>query len=499
MDRKIVFGVAAVLVVLVVGIMVFFPLQPEQVRQKAPNININSYTYSVSVDKPEIQLQATENEAATGEKTSSELTVYNDNLALVKDVRQIFLEKGLNLVKFKDISAMIDATSVLFMDLTHPNTYVLEQDYEYDLVSRSKILEKYLEKEIIVQVVEGDASKEYTGKLLSYNDGIVLDTNDGIITISSPSRISFPELPDGLLTKPTLVWKVWTEDAGSHETQTVYLTSGLSWRADYIMKLSTDDRQMDFSGWTTITNNSGTAYPDTKLKLVAGTVHRVEEGIVYKRLYDYAVESGAAAPQAFGEQPIFEYHLYTLDRKTNVNNNETKQISLLNTEGVPVTKEFVYDGATNGENVEVKMKFRNAESEGIGMPLPKGIVRVYKEDNDGQLQFLGEDSIDHTPKDEEVEIAVGNAFDVKGERTQTEYSEISKGITRQSYKIILKNHKAEAVKVVVKENIGQSAKVLTSSDAFEQKSASEIEFNVDVPANGEKTITYTFESRYFYY
>jgi len=498
MDRKIIAGLAIVLVLLVVGIMVFFPLQPEQPKQKVPNININSYTYSVSVDKPEIHLQGIENESATEEKTASELTVYNDNLALVKDVRQIFLEKGLNLVKYKDISSLIDATSVLFIDITHPNTYVLEQNYEYDLVSKSKILEKYLEKEITVQVIEGDSSKEYTGKLLSYNDGLVLETADGIVTLNNPSRISFPELPEGLLTKPTLVWKVWAEDAGSHETQTVYLTSGLSWRADYVLNLSSDDKEMDFSGWTTITNSSGTSYPETKLKLVAGDVHRVDEGIVYKRLYDYAVESGAAAPQAFGEQPIFEYHLYTLERKTDVRNNETKQISLLNTEGVPVTKEFVYDGAMNGENVEVNIKFNNAESEGMGLPLPKGVVRVYKQDDDGQLQFLGEDRIDHTPKDEEVEVSVGNAFDVKGERTQTEYAEISKGLTRQSFKITLKNHKSEAVKVVVKENVGTSSKVTNSSDPYEEKSATEIEFNVDVPANGEKVVTYTFETRYYY-
>ena len=498
MDRKIIAGLAVVLVVLVVGIMVFFPLQPEQPKQKVPNININSYTYSVSVDKPEIHLQGIENESATEEKTSSELTVYNDNLALVKDVRQIFLEKGLNLVKYKDISSLIDATSVLFIDITHPNTYVLEQNYEYDLVSRGKILEKYLEKEITVQAIEGDSSREYTGTLLSYNDGIVLDTADGIVTLANPARISFPELPEGLLTKPTLIWKVWTEDAGSHETQTVYLTSGLSWRADYVLNLSSDDKEMDFSGWTTIMNNSGSSYPETKLKLVAGDVHRVDEGIVYKRMYDYAVESGAAAPQAFGEQPIFEYHLYTLERKTDVKNNETKQISLLNTEGVAVTKEFVYDGAMNGENVEVKIKFNNEEKEGLGMPLPKGVVRVYKQDNDGQLQFLGEDNIDHTPKDEEVEVSVGNAFDIKGERTQTEYAEISKGLIRQSFKITLKNHKSEAVKVIVKENVGTSSKVTNSSDKYEQKSVTEIEFTVDVPANGEKVVTYTVENRYYY-
>jgi hypothetical protein len=498
MDRKIIAGIAIVLVLFVMGVMVFFPLQPEQVKQKAPNININSYTYSVSVDKPEIQLQATESQTATDQKTSSELTVYNDNLALVKDMRQISLEKGLNLVKYKDISALIDPTSVLFRDLTYPSTYVLEQNYEYDLVSKSKILEKYLEKEITVQVVEGTISAEYTGKLLSYTDGIVLDTSDGIITLNNPSRISFPELPDGLLTKPTLVWKVWTEDAGSHETQTVYLTQGLSWRADYVMSLSSDDKQMDFSGWTTITNNSGTAYPDTKLKLVAGEVHRVQEGPVYKDLYERGVAMGSIAPEAFSEQPIFEYHLYSLDRKTNVNNNETKQISLLNAEKIPVEKEFVYDGAVNNDKVQVKMKFENSEKEGMGMPLPKGVVRVYKQDSDGQLQFLGEDSIDHTQKDEKVEIAVGYAFDIKGERIQTEYTSIAKGVTRQSYKITLKNHKTEAVKVVVKENVGSGSKVTTSSDPFEQKSASEIEFTVDVPANGEKTVTYTFENRYFY-
>ena len=500
MDRKIIVGAAVLLVVLVVGIMVFFPLPTEQDRKEVPNININSYTYSVSVEKPEAYLQSTENEVEPGEKSASELTIYNSNLALVKDVREIFLEAGLNLVKYKDISAMIDATSVLFIDRTSPQTFVLEQNYEYDLVSKGKILEKYLDKEITVQVIEGDSSREYTGKLLSYVDGIVLETTEGIVTLNNPSRISFPELPDGLLTKPTLIWKVWAEEGGNHETQTIYLTGGLSWRADYVLNLSQDDKQMDFSGWTTITNTSGTSYPETKLKLIAGDVHRVEDSTRYKYLYDYAVAESVpgAAPQAYGEQPIFEYHLYTLDRKTDIMNNETKQISLLNADNIPVQKEFVYEGAVESSKVQVKVKFNNTENDGLGMPLPKGIVRVYKQDSDGQLQFLGEDSIDHTPKDEEAEVAVGYAFDITGERIQTESVNVSKGIYREGYKITLKNHKNEAVKVVVKENIGSSSKVITSSDPYVEKSATEIEFNVDVPANGEKELTFTFENRYYY-
>ncbi|PIN85009.1 MAG: DUF4139 domain-containing protein [Candidatus Diapherotrites archaeon CG11_big_fil_rev_8_21_14_0_20_37_9] len=488
--------IGLVLLIGVLGIQAF--LQPEEAFVKTrPNININEVAYKVAVGKPEtILFEGATNNA--GEKSSSEVTVYNQDLALVKDVRKIFMEKGLNIVQFKDIAAKIDATSVFFRDISNASTFVVEQNYEYDLVSKQKILEKYLDREITVETTEGQESKTYKGTLLSYADGILLETSEGIVTLPFDAKVTFPELPGGLLTKPTLVWKIFSETIGERLTETIYLTAGMNWRADYIAVVNKEDKNIDFKGWTTITNNSGTSYPDTKLKLVAGDVHRVVQSPKYRELYDYAVSEGAAAPQQYGQEELFEYYLYTLDRKTNIGNNETKQISLLASDNIPVNKEFVYDGQANGTKVQVKLNFKNSESQGLGIPLPKGIVRVYKQDSDGQLQFIGEDQIDHTKKEDDLELFLGNAFDVTGERTQVTYENISKGFYRGEYKIILENQKSEAIKVKVKENLGGNWTITKNSHAYDKKNSSEVEFNVDVPAKGETTITYTVEYRYYY-
>ena len=492
-------GIAILSVILLVGFIAFNSiLGNEQIMAKAkPNINVNEVSYRVAVGKPETALFEGAM-AEAGEKGTSELTVYNQNLALVKDVREINLENGVNLVQFKDIASGIDATSVFFRDLTFPSTFVVEQNYEYDLVSKNKILEKYLDEEITVQVEEGQEVKEYTGKLLSYRDGIILESGGEIIALSSNEKISFKELPGGLLTKPTLVWKIYAEQAGTRDTQTVYLTSGLNWRADYIATVNENDTELDFAGWTTITNNSGTSYPETKLKLVAGDVHTVSSSQKYREVYDYAVEESLATPGSFGEEALFEYHMYTLDRKTDINNNETKQVSLLSSNGVPVQKELVYNGAQNGEKVQVKLKFKNSESQGLGLPLPKGIVRVYKNDSDGQLQFVGEDEIDHTKTEDELELLLGNAFDISGKRVETSSENIGKGMYRYSYKITLENQKDEAVTVVVKETLGGNWTITRNSMNYDKKSASEIEFNVNVPSKGEAEVTYTVEYRYYY-
>ncbi|MAG18369.1 MAG: DUF4139 domain-containing protein [Candidatus Diapherotrites archaeon] len=496
MDKKLVFGIGIVLLIGLIGLNSI--IGNEQITVKAkPNFNVNEVSYKVAVGKPEVVL-FDDTAQNIGEKGSSEITVYNQDFALVKDVREMFLEQGINLVQFKDIASGIDATSVFFQDLSFPSSFVVEQNYEYDLVSKNKILEKYLDKEITVQVVEGDQVKEYTGVLLSFNDGIVLNSDGKIIALSNTNKIEFTELPGGLLTKPTLVWKIYAEQAGNRETQTVYLTTGLDWRADYIATVNDDDTALDFTGWTTITNNSGTGYPDTKLKLVAGDIHRVQESPQYREVFEYAMSDGAAVPKQFGEEALFEYYLYTLDRKTTINNNETKQISLLSANNVSSQKEFVYDGQSNGNKVQVKLRFNNSESQGLGMPLPKGIVRVYKKDSDGQLQFVGEDEIDHTKTEDELELFLGNAFDVTGERTQTNSENFGKGFYKYEYKIKLENQKDEAVNVIVKENLGSSWTITKNSLPYDKKSSSEIEFNVNVPAKGEAEVTYTVEYRYYY-
>ena len=392
MDKRIVFGgifaAALVLVVAVPALLSAQEAQPKPFSKQIPLVNVNNYSYSVSVDKPAIFLQGQKAELVD-QKAGTELTIYNQDLALVKDVREMDLKKGVNLVEFRDIAKLIDATSVLFRDLKFDDTAVLEQNYEFDIVSKEKILEKYLDKEITVEVNEGQNVATITGKLLSATDGLVLQTKDGIVSVSDISKISFPSLPEGLIAKPTLVWKVWTQNEGTRDTETSYLTHGMTWRADYVAKVNSDDSAMDFSGWTTITNNSGTYYPNTKLKLVAGDLHLVTPIQPYpERFYDYAVSAGAAAPKQFSQENLFEYHLYSLDRTTDLKDNETKQISLLSAFNVPVQKEFVFDGAANGTDVQVKLKFKNSQQQGLGVPIPIGIVRVFKEATGKQLKFV---------------------------------------------------------------------------------------------------------------
>ncbi len=498
---------------LVIGFLIFGAMLPDgnvvqEKTVKRPSINVSEVSYRVAVGKPETALfEGPTTQASI--KASSELTVYNQNLALVKDVRKMRLEKGVNEVRFTDVASGIDATSVRFSDLTFKDTGVLEQSYQYDLVSTQKILEKYLDKEIMAQAQQGQGAgaKEYKGKLLGYNDGLVLQTADGIVTLKDYSNVSFQELPEGLLTKPTLVWKVYTESAGERDTETAYLTSGLDWRADYVAVANEKDDAISFSGWTTITNNSGTSYPDTKLKLVAGDVHRVQESPRYAEAYDYAVKSGAAAPQQFGTQALFEYYLYTLDRRTDIRNNETKQISLLEAPQVPVKKEYVYEpnkhvyyynGGDTSKKVEVRLNFKNSEAQGLGVPLPKGTVRVYKKDSDGQLQFIGEDSIDHTKKEDDLDLFLGNAFDITGEKVQVSMQEISKGLRREEYKVTFENQKDEAVKVKFKEHLYGSWSITKSSQEYEKKSSTEADFIVDVPAKGKAEVTYTVEYRSYY-
>ncbi len=470
------------------------PLETGGQRVDVPNINIKDVSYVVSSEKPEAMVALFAGEETSEQKERTELTIYNQNFALVKEIRSLFLKAGVNLVEYRDVAAKIDPTSVFFNDVQYPDTIVLEQNYEYDLVSRAKMLEKYLDKQITVIDMEGDTPKEYTGILLSHNDGILLQTSEGVVSVN-PEKVIFPKMPENLWIKPTLVWKLYASTEGNRQTQTTYLTDDMRWHAEYIAKVNAADNKMDFRGWVSIDNKSGTSYPNTTLKLVAGDVHRVSD-YSYKNQYEYDTMPMAGEGSGFVEEGLFEYHMYTLERETDVMNNQVKQISLLASENVPVKKIFYYDGSRQGTKVMVKLNFKNSEAQGMGLPLPKGKVRVYKADSMDKLQFVGEDEIDHTPKDEEVNLYLGDAFDVVGERTRTASNKISSRVYRNSYEIELRNHKEEAIEVVVHENTGSSWTIIEKSDPYEKKSSSEIEFNVTIPANGSKTLTYTIEHRY---
>lgn len=427
--------------------------------------------------------------------SSTEVTVYNDNLALVKERRSLDLKTGVNSVEYMDVAALIDPTSVMFEDTKNKNTAVLEQNYEYDLVSSYKLLDKFLGKEITATEKEGET---YTGTLLSHDGGVVLQLSDGkVVSLSEVSKFEFPDSA-GLLTKPTLVWQVYSPVAGSRDVLTSYLTGGMSWNADYIVKTNADDTKADIQGWVSIDNEAGTTYEDARLKLVAGEVHRVT--VPQPMYYDYVVETEEEVAYdggkgSFVEESLFEYHLYTLERTATLKNNQVKQISLLSADSVPVEKELIFD-VSKSENVQAVLNLENSEEKGLGMPLPAGVVRVYKSDSDGQLQFLGEDSIDHTPKDEDVEVVVGDSFDVTATRTQTDYDKVSNDVRRQSYEVELKNHKSEAQTVRIVEHFYGDWEIITSSDSSEKTDAYTVEWEVTVPSDGSKKVTFTVEYRY---
>lgn len=513
-ERKELFAFAIILAIIAVGVFIYYlpfgSISPEEEPEptesdfedtliKQPEVNIASVVSVVTAKKPEeIVLKLAEETSESKEGT--ELTVYNQNLALVKEFRNLELEEGLNLVKYEDIAEQIKADSVLFTDLTDPDAFVVEQSYEYDLVNLDKILEKYIDKIITVKTDDGNI---FTGRLLSYkNDEIVLESGGKIIAIKEAKQIDFPELPEGLITKPSLVWKLYTENAGLHETQTTYLTSGVSWEASYVADVSQDDSEASISGWVTIKNTSGTSYPNTALKLIAGELHLLTPQ--YKRTYiEMYPEAGAApSPEQFEEEALFEYHMYTLERKTDIKNNETKQISLFKAEKVPLKKEYVledetyyyYQTGSQKNNVKVMVSFKNAEENGLGVPLPKGTVRVYKKDSKGMLQFVGEDSIEHTPKDEEVRLFLGYAFDIAAEKKTVSDERIGDKCRRKSYEVNIRNHKDEDVSVIVVQKAYGENEVTKASHNYEKKDAYTYEFEVPVKADGEATLTYTIMS-----
>ncbi len=439
--------------------------------------------------------------------------------AVVKETRTAKLEQGLTTLRFTDVAQFIDPTTVSIVDLTDAaGTSVLEQNFEFDLVSPSKLLEKYVDRTIGYEITkDGALVKRLDGRLLSANQGqLVLETPEGLRFLSaSDPGIRLPSLPEGLITKPTLVWKLNAATAGDHKVRTTYQTSGMTWRADYNLVLSGDDTKADVGAWVTLVNLCGASFKNARLKLIAGDVQRIQPP------RPYGVGGGglarkAAAEAGFQEKAFFEYHLYTLPRRTDVLENATQQITLFPTaRDVAVEKVLVYYGLPDAANwgffpnpqmdrgfgtqsnpkVDVYLRFRNSQDNHMGMPLPKGKVRAYKQDDaDGTLEFVGEDLIDHTPKDENVLVKLGKAFDVVGERVQTDFKiDTAHDWMTDSYRITLRNHKDQPVKVIVKENLYRwnQWEILENSDPFTKVDARTIHFEVVVPANGEKTVTYT--------
>ena len=439
---------------------------------------------------------------AAGAQAEVAITVYNQDLGLVRDRRALEFEKGEFDLKYTNIPSSIDPTSVHFKLLDNPDAAaLLEQNYRYDLVSASKILQKFIDSEIEITAVAGDQGKFYSGKLLAFDgSNITLLTDDGgvkVIELKWVSDVSFAKLPEGLITKPTLVWKFLSDVSGEQNTEVSYLTRNINWHAEYVAVVSSDDKMLDLSGWVSVDNRTGATYDDAKLKLIAGDVNILRDRPpprLAKGAYDITVMAEGAA--GFEEKAFFEYHLYTLPRKTTIANNEIKQIALFEPATTPVDKVFVYEGRRYGKDVRIILEFTNSKERGLGMPLPAGKLRVMKRDTDGLMEFIGEDRIDHTPKDEDLSVYLGNAFDIVGERNVMDRQKITDKMTEETIEIELRNHKEEDITVKVVERLGRFWKILDSTFEYKKKDASTVEFFIPVSTDGESILTYTVRTWY---
>ncbi|MGA2607831.1 MAG: DUF4139 domain-containing protein [Terriglobia bacterium] len=433
------------------------------------------------------------------------VTVYNSNVALVRDVRRLRLPAGSLDLRYMDIAAQVNPATVHIVSLTAPKELsVLEQNYEYDLLSPQKLLQKYVGKELTLVrlVTENNSTKEVPVKatLLALNEAPVWKVGNEIITGMGADRYVFPDLPENLYSKPTLVWLLDNSRAGEQTVEASYLTNQVNWNADYVLTIRSDQKAADLNGWVTVINNSGTAFRNAQLQLVAGEVHRVYEAEA-KAPRPMAMRATGAAATQFVQEPISEYHLYTLERRTNLRDNETKQISLLDATGVSFNKIFEVDGQQYyyhnaqrpgepiKEPVQVHIKFKNSQENSLGIPLPAGTGRVYQGDSKGRVQFIGEDRIGHTPKDETLDLHIGNAFDVVAERKQTDFKAYGRAF-EFAFEISLRNHKPEPITVVVNEPIGGDWTMLDSNYKYEKTAAFAAQFTVAVAANAESVLKY---------
>jgi hypothetical protein len=435
------------------------------------------------------------------------ITIYNSNIGLVKDTRLIDLKPGLHELKFMDVAAKIDPTTVHIKSLINGSSLnVLEQNYEYDLLSPQKLLEKFVGQKVQLATINPETKKEeiVEATLLSTQGGNIYQIGDKI-HIGHYGRVLLSKIPENLIPQPTLVWTLENRISKPQKLEASYLTSGINWKADYVAVLNKLDSMTDLTGWVTIDNRSGATYQNALLKLVAGDIHRVQG----EMKMDYARPMAAAkeVSQQFKEESFFEYHLYTLDRRTTIKDNQTKQMTLLDANQVPIKKLFIFSGSpqyyyyqmdqgSNKQKVGVFLELENTKKNNLGIPLPKGTIRVYKEDKDGSLQFVGEDRIDHTPKDEKFKIKIGEAFDIVGERVQTDYKRLGRNLFEVAFEVSLRNHKNEDIKVLVEEPIPGDWEMLLNTHAYEKLSAHLIRFEVPVAKDKETKVKYRIRFRY---
>lgn len=441
-------------------------------------------------------------ESGIGDQEAVEVTVYNSNLGLIKDVRCVSLPVGEGELRFMDVASHVQPATVHVTSLDAPSSFaVLEQNYEYDLMNSQKLLDKYVGKEI--KIVDWnryqDRKDTVEATLLSNNQGQIYRIGEDIY-LGHPGVKVLPELPENLIAKPTLTWLFRNESRSPQRLQVSYLTENIQWRADYVLLLNAEDTGADLSGWVTLDNRSGALYRNARLKLVAGAVHRAstapqERGLLAKAM---------ARPEAedFREESFFEYHMYDLERPTTIKDRQTKQIRLLEASGLSVQKELCVVGSRNAFTrslqgrptktpVTVFITFRNEKANRLGIPLPAGVIRLYKQDSRGSQQFIGEDRIEHTPKDEVLRLKTGEAFDVVSDRLQKDYRQVSRGVHETAWEIQLRNHKETPVRIALVEPLARGNwEILESSHPYEKTDAFTIRFEVHVPANESVTVRY---------
>jgi hypothetical protein len=456
-----------------------------------------------------IPLSALAAETATSlqDQKNVAVTIYNDNLALVKDQRSLHLDPGNSTLAFKDVSAQIRPETALLRSLSYPGKLaVIEQNFDFDLLTPQKLLDKFVGKTVTVIKTNPATGAETSesAQVLANNTGTVLKFSDRIET-GVPGRIVYPEVPTNLRERPTLVMSLNNSAAAVQDVELSYLTGGLGWHADYVAELNAAENKLDLSGWVTLTNTSGTSYRNAKLQLVAGDVNRVAAAMPMLAAPMAARKAEMAADNAMREESLLEYHLYSLDRPTSIEESQTKQVSLLAAAEVPARKELVLQGSSYyyqasygdlGQKLKVGtfLEFDNKEATHLGLPLPKGVMRVYKKDANGNVQFVGEDGIDHTPKNEKVRLKLGDSFDVTAEKKQTDFKKIagdSHNLTIESaYEIQLKNAKKEAVTVTVLEPVPGDWKIVSENQPHTKGASNTAVWKISVPAEGKVSLVY---------
>lgn len=426
----------------------------------------------------------------TAQADEIHVTVYNGDLALVKETRSVELPDGQGTYSFVGVPARIDPTSVRLEAKGGGDLDVLEQNYRFDLVSREKLLERYLDRDVRILTKH---EKVISGTLKSAAGSLVVLTPDGVVVAEQDeiADISFPELPEGLITRPTLVWTLANGGKRQRDVEIAYLTGGMEWHAEYVGAVNPEDTRMQLSGWVSLENVSGATYKDAHLKVVAGDVHRAMQPPIPVDMMGRAAEMAMKAPPQFEERAFFEYHIYDLGRQTTLADREVKQIQLIADREVPVEKVYVYEPTRGNDKVQVKLDFVNKKENGLGIPLPGGVFRVYREDADGALEFAGEDRIDHTAKDEKLSAALGNAFDLVGERNDLETKRIADRVFESRIQVKLRNRKDKgSVTIKVREHPGGDWTVLSSSHPWTKPKQADLEFDIPVKAGEEVVLDY---------